>query len=207
MSTSLPASLPTKLRQGILAGYNGNTGPMSKILGDIGEDIEALAARVGVTNSSVSTSLDYQIRKVETAYTPTISTPVGTLTAPATVTGYYSRPTNGKKGELSIRVVATGTWSMTGAAYVELSLPSGWTGAANNECFDGGGFGAFAALTGFGQHQFMWGVVHPGATKLRVISPIGSSTSPQFFAVNGVATPCAMVSGDYFDIVGTCRLA
>jgi len=203
MPTSLPGALPSKLREATLHAYNGNTGPMSKILGDIGEDIEALAAKIGIDGSSVSTSFDYMHRQVETSYTPVASSPGSTLTQPATWTGSYFRPANGKIGRLSIRGVATGTWSGTG--FVELTLPSGWTAAAARECASGIGL-AYPAV-GFGQHALVYPVLHAGATKLRFVSR-GSSADGYQFAIDGIGSPFAVGNGDtVFDGCIEVRLA
>lgn len=206
MPTSLPGALPLKLRQSTLAGYSGNTGPMSKILGDIGEDIEALALRIGVAGSSDAYSLDYQTRGIETSYTPVASTPTGALTMPCTWTGSYVRATNAKFGRLSIRGVSTGTWSIgSGVPFVELTMPSGWTGAASRECANGYGLGYPAA--GLGQHAFLFPVVHAGATKIRFISRANSADG-YLYAISGVGVPFNVVNGDtVFDGMFDVRLA
>ena len=206
MPTGYPLALPSKLRQSTLAAYNGNTGPMSKILGDIGEDIEQLAARIGVAGSSDAYSLDYQTRGVETAYTPVASTPTGALTMPCTWTGSFSRATNAKIGRLSIRGQSTGTWSVgSGNPFLELTMPSGWTAAASRECANGMGIGYPAA--GLGQHAVLFPVVHAGATKIRFISRANSADG-YFYAIDGVGSPFGVVNNDtVFDGVFDVRLA
>lgn len=203
---SFPVSIPSLPNQATLAGYHGNTGPMSKLIGDLDDEVEALAARVGITSSTDTASLDYQIRGVERTYTPVASTPTGSLTMPCTWTGSYVRPDNGKQGLLSIRGVSTGTWSIgSGNPFVELTMPSGWTAAASRECADGSGL-AYPASS-FGQHAIVYPVVHAGATKIRFVSR-SDSADGYTFAIDGVGSPFAVVSGDtVFDGTFRVRLA
>lgn len=195
MPTPYPGSIPAKLRQATLAGYQGNTGPMSKILGDIGEDIEALTSRVGVTGSSDSGSLDYQMRHVEATYTPAISTPTGSLTSPSTVTGSYWRPADGKLGMVYLSVVATGTWSGSGSSYLQLSLPPGWTAAANAQNASGVLWSVQAAT--IGQSAMVFPKVAASGT---VVSFLTRATSADgwVYALNGYSEPYAAV---VFDLV------
>lgn len=184
---SFPVSIPSLPNQATLANYHGNTGPMSKLLGDANDEIEALATRVGITSSTDPTSLDYQVRGVETTYTPTATANGGSLTMPATWTGSYYRATNGKQGFLSLRGVATGTWSVgSGIPFVEVSLPSGWTGAASRECATQSPGLAYKNGSPAGIHYLVHPVVHAGATKVRFIATSSGGDGSTLLAIDGV---------------------
>lgn len=209
---SFPVSIPSLPNQATLANYHGNTGPMSKLLGDANDEIEALATRVGITSSTDPTSLDYQVRGVETTYTPTATANGGSLTMPATWTGSYYRATNGKQGILSLRGVATGTWSVvSGTPFLEVSLPSGWTGAASRECAEACGGLAYLSGSPFGLHTLVYPVVHAGATKVRFIAVVAGGDGTTLLAINGVDTgpfAGACANGDtIFDGTFRVRLA
>lgn len=208
---SFPLAIPSLPNQGTLAGYHGNTGPMSKLIGDANDEIEALAARVGTTSSTDTYSLDYQIRKVERSYTPVASTPTGSLTMPCTWTGHYTRPDNGKEGSLAITGIASGTWSVaSGTPFLELTMPSGWTAAASHECAKGYGL-AYPASNPYGLHYKVYPVVHAGATKIRFIATTGGGDGTTSLAIDGVnfgPFPSAVVNGDtVFDGTFDVRLA
>lgn len=61
MTTSYPAALDTFPTQADLADDNLSTKPHSALHANLGDSVAALEAKVGVTGSTVTTSLDYRL--------------------------------------------------------------------------------------------------------------------------------------------------
>ena len=68
---NFPTSLDTNPSAATLAAENLDTTPHSTLHGDLGDQIEALEAKVGVNSSAVTSSHDYKIAQVEAHVTDT----------------------------------------------------------------------------------------------------------------------------------------
>lgn len=60
---SFPTSLPTFPSAATLAGHNLSTDPHSTLHGNLGDELAAVAAKVGIDGSAVTTALDWLIKK------------------------------------------------------------------------------------------------------------------------------------------------
>ncbi len=144
----------------------------------------------------------------EAAYTPHASTFGGRLHMPAVWTGRYVRTAGTNLATLSLHARITGSWS--GSGVLEVSLPAGWKADGRQEAATMTGFAAPKGA--FGVHAPLLGVLHPGATKLRIIAPVESGKAGQWWlAVDGVETPFHFTAAPHvksatMDLSGQVRL-
>jgi len=87
MSSDFPTSLP-----GAKTDFDSDTAVASSLQNAQGEDINAIAAKVGVTDSTVTTSVDYWIKKGWTPINETLTwATYKTTTATGDLTGKYQK--------------------------------------------------------------------------------------------------------------------
>lgn len=206
MTRNFPASIDTWPAAAFYAGKTLAAAGSTTWPEDVGDQFEAIQNRIGATGATDLSTITAQIDYVRTGYTPSWQG-ANITTHPTTWSGTYAK--SGHLGLLSIKGVASGTWSgATSGAYVEVSLPSAWTGQAT---FEAAVMVGYAELSGgaFGLHYPLQGVVHPGANGVRLICPAladtvtgsGVTGSPKsivaapWFAMDGVTIPFAFTSG------------
>lgn len=166
-------------------------------LNKLANAIVALETRTGRTVTPPAGSDRHGFEEHLVAYTPA-AFGIGGLVSPSTWTGWYAR--SGHHGVVFAAGKVTGTWTgPAGTSYLEVSLPAGWLAHPTAETVRGNCW--IGINPSFGVHYTMMPVVHPGANRIRFITPnivtIGSELvmSAHQLAANGVQIP-AQFTGD-----------
>lgn len=128
MATNFPGSLDSFPSDFTLASHTLGTDPHSTLHGNLGDSVAALEVKVGVTNSAVTTSLDYRVNKpglVQGRLTLTSGTPVTTGDVTGATTLYFT-PYKGS----AIALYGNSTWTQYNFSEISVSL-SGLVYTAN----------------------------------------------------------------------------
>ena len=186
-----PTSIAAFPTAATLSTQGLDSSPHSTLHGNLGIEMTATQYWIGVPDSPGAGTMEYRLQHKQTGYTPTPNGN-GLTTITATWSGQYARL--GDHGKIRIKGIVTANWA--GSGFLSLSLPSGWTAADDGfECANITGY--VAQKPSVGVHDPIVGVVHPGDTELRLITPDRDAASNvnAWYALDGVNFPIAL-TGD-----------